>query len=81
MAYLGYLDGENPPPLVFANKVVQQFANNFLGDTVLKPNDYTVIRTTFRKLGGSWFELCHGNIDHLLMLSKVVKAWGEDAKH
>lgn len=71
------MDDEKPPPIVFANRVVKQFAENLVQDADLKPHDYTVIRVTFRKLGGSWFELCHGNVPHILLLTQVVRTWGK----
>lgn len=69
------MDDEAEVPLEFANQVVEQFADHLVGRKP-KPNDFSVIRVTFRKLRGSWVELCSGNILHLMLLSQVVRAWG-----
>jgi hypothetical protein len=66
---------EKQPPLEFANQVISMFASNILGETDLTDANYSTIRVTFRKLGGSWFELCHGNIDQLGLLVETIKAW------
>jgi hypothetical protein len=70
------MGNEKPPPLEFANQVIAMFAENLMGRSDLKPEDYSVIRVTFRKLGGSWFELCQGNILQLMLLEQTIQAWG-----
>jgi len=70
-------DDDKQPPLEFCNQVIDQFADHLLGESSLKPRDYLVIRTTFRKVGGSWFDLCHGSIQQLMLLSQTVKAWNK----
>lgn len=70
-------DQEKQPPLEFANQVVSQFAENLLGGKSLKKDDFMLIRLTFRKLGGSWFNLCLGDIRHLILMTYVVRAWGK----
>ena len=67
---------EEKPPLEFANQVIALFAENLLGKSGLKPKDYTVIRVAFRKVGGSWFELCHGNVGQINLLTQTIRAWG-----
>lgn len=61
---------------MFADQVVAQFADHFVSRKP-KTNESTAIRVTFRKLGGSWFALCAGDIRHLMLLGQVVKAWGQ----
>lgn len=71
------MDESKPPPIVFANQVVQMFANHLLGDKAkLNRQAYGLIRVVFRRLGGSWFELCQGNPQHTQLLLESVKAWG-----
>lgn len=71
---------EKEPPLEFANQVIAMFAENILGQTDMKPENYSVIRVTFRKLGGSWFELCHGGVGHITLLVECIKAWKNGTK-
>lgn len=64
-------------PLSFANKAIRQFVNNLLGsDVIIAPKDYTVLRVVFRKCGGSWERLNHGDIVHTQLLTKILTSWG-----
>lgn len=71
------MDTPTSPPLVFANRVIKQFVDHLVGGKELSNKDYQVIRLIFRKGGGSWSELVNGNIQHLLLLEKVVTVWGK----
>jgi hypothetical protein len=65
------------PPRQFANQVLKQVIQHLLtDDMVVEANDYASIRVTFRKLGGSWFDLSQGDITQIDLLKKVVTAWG-----
>lgn len=71
---------DNPPsvPLVFANRVIRQFADHLLGaDLVIEPKDFMILRLTFRKCGGQWLSVVQGDIRHTVLLEKVVTAWGK----
>ena len=70
------MDDPKAPPLAFANQVIEMLANHLFGDDVkLSLRAYRVIRVVFRRLGGSWFELCHGSPQHTDLLIAAVKAW------
>lgn len=70
-------DESKPPPLAFANQVIKMFAEHLLGDEAkLDVHGYRLIRVVFRRLGGSWFELCQGHPQHTKLLLESVKAWG-----
>ena len=65
-------------PKVFANRMIQMIISHSLGEeTVVEPNDYLVIRTAFRNLGGSWEQINLGSPKHLAALKQVVMAWGQ----
>lgn len=70
------MDTPTPPPLVLANRVIQQFVDHLLGGGELSNKDFLAIRLIYRKCGGLWVELTGGNIVHLLLLEKVVNSWG-----
>jgi len=71
-------DDEEAPPLAFANRVVKMFAEHLLqGKSKLNAAAYRVIRVTFRRLGGSWVEVCEGSPRHTELLIECVKAWGK----
>lgn len=64
-------------PKVFANRMIQMIIDHSLGeDTVVEPNDYLVIRTAFRNLGGTWEQIMLGNDQTINALKQVVSAWG-----
>lgn len=64
-------------PLVFANRVIRQFADHLLGgDIVIEPKDFMVLRIIFRKLGGKWWDLSRGSIAQLVLLEKILTNWG-----
>jgi hypothetical protein len=74
-------DESKPPPLAFANQVIQMLASHLLGDDVkLNLRAYRLIRVVFRRLGGSWFELCQGSPQHTELLIESVKALGAAQK-
>lgn len=71
-------DDSEPPPLVFANQVIQMLGNHLLGEEAkLTHQAYRQVRLVFRKLGGSWVEVCGGSPKHMNLLIECVKAWGE----
>ena len=50
-------------PIVLANRVLRLFVDHLLGEDMLTmPQDYTVLRVAFRKCGGSWDHVVHGDI-------------------
>jgi hypothetical protein len=72
------MDDQPTPPLVFANRLIRQFADNLLGsDVVALPNDYTIIRTAFRYAGGSWESVTLGDIVQIRLLEEIILAWGK----
>jgi len=72
------MQNEKEPPVEFANRVIRQFVDNFYGDDRgVEPDDYTQIRLVFRRLGGNWYDLCRGSVPQLLLMVRVVKAWGK----
>lgn len=73
------MEETDAPPLVFAHQVIKQFVDNMLGDKKIDAHGYRVIRLVFRKLGGSWYELCMGSPRNTDLLMQAVGAWG-DAK-
>lgn len=74
------MDQPERPPLVFANRVIRQYADHLVGDDVMiLPNDYAVIRMVFRWCGGSWERLDHGDIVHNRLLAKILTTWGSKA--
>jgi hypothetical protein len=74
------MDDDKPPPLVFANQVIELLASHLFGDSVkVSRKGYRVIRVTFRRLGGSWLELCLGSPRDIELLLECVEAWGSRA--
>lgn len=70
-------DDSATPPLAFANQVIKMCADHLLGDEAkLNLRAYRVVRVVFRRVGGSWFELCQGHPHHTNLLIEAVKAWG-----
>jgi len=64
-------------PLEFANKVIRQMMDHLFSDDIVSDRgDFLVIRTIFRFLGGKWEKVVEGDVVHLVLLSKVVAAWG-----
>jgi len=70
---------EDPPkvPIIFANRVIQQFADHLLGGVSIKPRDYALMRLVFRKLKGNWQLLTQGDIQQLTLLERVVTGWNK----
>lgn len=70
---------ESPkPPVLFANHVIVQFVEHMVGgDILVEPKDFMAIRLVFRRLGGSWEKLFHGDMPHLERLKKVVTTWAQ----
>ena len=78
------MDDAPTPPLVLANRVIQQFVEHLVGETaVVLPQDYLVMRMVFRWCKGSWERVVHGDIVHNRLLVKIVTTWGAmpDRKH
>lgn len=70
------MEEPKPVPLVFANQVIKLLGEHVLGDVKLTAQAFRVIRVVFRRLGGSWFEVCQGNPEHTQLLISSVTAWG-----
>lgn len=71
-------DDSETPPLVFANQVIKMLGEHLLGEEAkLTRRAYRLIRVTFRKLGGSWVQVCAGSPPHMNLLIECVKAWGD----
>jgi hypothetical protein len=59
-------DDSEPPPLVFAHQVIKMLGEHLLGEEVkLTRQAHLSVRVVFRKLGGSWFQVCSGSPKHL----------------
>jgi len=72
------LDDSPKPPLVLANRVIRQFVDHLVGaDVIIEPRDYLILRLIFRKLGGSWWGLFHGNVTQLVLLEQIITNWGK----
>ena len=73
------MDSEKEDPLVFANRVIEQFASHMVenADEKLDPRGCMAIRVVFRNLGGSWSALADGSVQDTNLLMKVVRAWGK----
>ena len=70
------MDDRKKPPIVFANKVIRQFVDHYLGEhTYILPADYTQIRVVFRWCKGSWESLVQGDILHTRLMVNIVKVW------
>lgn len=63
-------------PLLFANKVIQKFVENLLGQDI-DPPDASTIRVVFRQCGGDWARVLHGDPVHIGLLLKLITAWGK----
>lgn len=64
------------PPILFANRVIRMMVDHSAGEEyITMPEDYTVMRVTFRRLGGSWEAAAKGDVKHLKILRKIVEAW------
>lgn len=71
------MDTPDKTPAQLANKVIQQFADHLLGDSIIvEPHDYTALRVVYRRLGGSWVEFMRGHPNHVQLLMRVVTSWG-----
>jgi len=72
------MEDQKDPPIVLANKVLRLFVDHLLGeDMITTSQDYTALRVAFRKCGGSWDQVVHGNIVQTHLLTKLVVAWGK----
>jgi hypothetical protein len=75
------VDGPSKLPLVFANRVIRQFADHLLGEDVfLLPEDYRALRLVFRWCQGSWERLELGDIVHNRLLVTIITTWGKKPK-
>ncbi len=74
------MDDAPSVPLVFANRVIRQFADHLGVTRTIKPKDYLIIRLIFRKLGGQWERFIHGDIQQITTLEKVITNWGKAQK-
>lgn len=70
------MDDLKPPPKIFANHVIRQMVSHLLGEqTVVDKDDFMVLRTAFRSLGGQWSALSDGSMQHLEILQNVISQW------
>jgi len=71
--------GPDNKPLNFANRIIKTLIDNHYKDEhfLVGQNDYATIRVVFRKLGGSWEKLVHGDVEQTRLLARVVKVWGK----
>jgi hypothetical protein len=68
-------------PQIFANRIIAQLIEHMVSsDIVLTAKNFAGIRVTFRKLGGSWAELCAGDLANMELLKTVVVSWGKARK-
>lgn len=71
------MDDPQPLQLEFANRVIRQFLDHLLGpDLIATSQDLMNLRVVFRKSGGNWERLQQGDIVQLLLLEKLLTAWG-----
>lgn len=69
---------EKNVPKVFANRVIRQLVDHMFGeDLVTEKQDFMVMRTAFRSLGGKWDLINKGSLPQLEMLKQVVTTWGQ----
>jgi hypothetical protein len=69
-------------PTLLANKIIKQMVEHLFSDGVpLTFEDYTAIRTVFRRLGGSWAAVDQGDFQQIEKLSRIVTAWGLMPEH
>jgi hypothetical protein len=70
--------GKVDKPTVFANKILSQMIDHSFGpDLAREPSDLQVIRSLFRKQGGSWEKLMRGDDSQHSLLGSIVVAWGK----
>lgn len=71
------MDDTQDPPKILANRVIQQMVEHMLANApVLEAQDFMVIRTTFRSMGGTWVGILEGDKKQLDLLKKTVETWG-----
>jgi hypothetical protein len=76
------VDAPRKTPLQFSNRVIRQFVDNQFGnEAVMDPNDFSVIRVTFKHCQGLWEQVASGNIVHTNLLSQIVSSWGRQNKN
>ena len=74
------MDDSPTPPLVFANRVIDQFLEHLFGGEIKADDkDYQSIRTVFRWCGGNWEKLATGDMGQIQLLQTVVTSWGKRA--
>jgi len=72
------MDEEVKVPKVFANRVIEQVIRHMVSDTIqITPQDYTVVRVVFRRLGGQWEKLVAGDLVHIELLKNIITGWGK----
>lgn len=64
-------------PQQLANRVIRQIVDHiFSDDMMVEPNDYLVVRTVFRRLGGTWEALICGDPAVISKLIQATSVWG-----
>lgn len=72
------MESPRKPPLVFANRVIRMMMDHSAGEEVISlPEDYMAIRVVFRKLGGLWLSVMHGDVGHIKLIRRIIVAWGQ----
>jgi hypothetical protein len=71
------LDAPDALQPIFANRVIQQFANNMGVGREITDNDFRVMRVVFRHLDGEWTKIMSGDITQLMLLERILRSWSE----
>jgi DNA topoisomerase IB len=70
------LDHDEPPPLIFANRIIRQLTDHMVGEDVeLEDEDFEVIRVVYRWCKGSWEKFINGDLTHNELLKQIVTVW------
>jgi hypothetical protein len=71
------MDEKEDVPKVFANRVIRELVLHMICEGAeIQPEDYMAIRVVFRKLGGDWEAISHGDMKQFDLLKRVVTTWG-----
>lgn len=72
------LDSDEQPPLLFADRIIQQIIEHSMGgEYLLTEMDFLSMRMVFRNSGGSWERYLNGDTRQHELLQNVVKAWAQ----
>jgi hypothetical protein len=74
------MDAPPKPPIVLAERLIKQFVDHLVaGAPEIKPDDFMAIRVVFRKCGGNWEKIIHGDIVQVSLLAKIATVWANSA--